>query len=102
MYNASSPSSNASRILAYGFRNPFRFTTRPGTNEIWVADVGWGIYEEINRVITPTPTVAPNYGWPCLEKQTRLSGYRDLDMCKALYSDIGERTARSVLHVRAR
>jgi glucose/arabinose dehydrogenase len=87
MYNASSPSSNASRILAYGFRNPFRFTTRPGTNEIWVADVGWGIYEEIDRVTTPTPTVAPNYGWPCLEWETHLSGYRDLDMCKALYAD---------------
>ncbi len=87
MYNAATPAANASRILAYGFRNPFRFTTRPGTNEIWVADVGWGIYEEIDRVTTPTPTVAPNYGWPCLEWETHLSGYRDLDMCKALYND---------------
>jgi glucose/arabinose dehydrogenase len=86
-YSAATPTSNASRILAYGFRNPFRFTARPNTNEIWVADVGWGIYEEINRILTPTPTKAPNFGWPCLEKQTRLSGYRDLDMCKALYND---------------
>jgi PKD repeat protein len=87
MYNAAAPSSNASRILAYGMRNPFRFTMRPNTNEIWVADVGWGIYEEINRITTPTPTKAQNFGWPCIEKQTRLSGYRDLDMCKALYND---------------
>jgi glucose/arabinose dehydrogenase len=87
MFNAASPSSNASRILAYGLRNPFRFTMRPNTNEIWVADVGWGIYEEINRITTTTPAKAPNFGWPCIEKQTRLSGYRDLDMCKALYND---------------
>ena len=30
-----------SRIIAYGLRNPFRFTFRPGTNELWVGDVGW-------------------------------------------------------------
>ncbi len=31
---------NTRRIIAYGLRNPFRFTIRPGTNEIWVGDVG--------------------------------------------------------------
>ncbi|HEY3723659.1 MAG TPA: PQQ-dependent sugar dehydrogenase [Acidimicrobiia bacterium] len=87
MFNASSPSANSSRILAYGMRNPFRFTVRPNTNELWVADVGWGIYEEINRIPTLTPAKAPNFGWPCVEDQTHLSGYRDLDMCKALYND---------------
>ena len=33
-----------------GSRNPFRFAFRPGTSEIWVGDVGWGTWEEINRV----------------------------------------------------
>ena len=37
---ASSTDPNARRIIAYGFRNPFRFTFRPGTNELWVGDVG--------------------------------------------------------------
>ena len=32
---------NRRRIVAYGFRNPFRFTFRPGTGEIWSGDVGW-------------------------------------------------------------
>jgi glucose/arabinose dehydrogenase len=32
---------NARRIIAYGLRNPFRFTIRPGTNELWIGDVGW-------------------------------------------------------------
>ena len=37
------------RIVAYGFRNPFRFAFRPGTGEIWSGDVGWNTHEEINR-----------------------------------------------------
>lgn len=90
LYNASAPSSNASRILAYGMRNPFRFTTRPGTSETWLGDVGLGDWEEINRVPTPTPTRAPNFGWPCLENQTHLAGFRDLDMCTALYNDTSD------------
>ena len=32
---------NARRIIAHGIRNPFRFTTRPGTDELWIGDVGW-------------------------------------------------------------
>ena len=43
---------NARRIIAYGLRNPFRITVRPGTNEVWVGDVGWNTWEEINRVRT--------------------------------------------------
>ena len=87
LYNAAAPSANASRILAYGIRNPFRFTMRPSTNEIWVADVGLGHLRGDQPDPTPTPAKAPNFGWPCIEKQTHLSGYRDLDMCKALYND---------------
>ena len=45
---------NARRIVAYGLRNPFRITIRPGTNEIWVGDVGWNDWEEINRIVNPT------------------------------------------------
>ena len=90
MYNASSPSANASRILAYGMRNPFRFTFRPNPSELWVADVGWGLFEEVNRITSLTPAKAPNFGWPCLEQDVHLSGYRDLDMCKALYNDTND------------
>src|SRR5262249_27238422 len=41
----SSADLRARRIIAYGVRNPFRFTFRPGTNEVWVGDVGWGSWE---------------------------------------------------------
>jgi glucose/arabinose dehydrogenase len=87
MYDASSPSSNASRIISFGMRNPYRYTFRPGTSEIWIGDVGAGSWEEIDRLIDPTPTNAVNFGWPCLENQTRNGGFRDLDMCTALYAD---------------
>jgi glucose/arabinose dehydrogenase len=55
LYNAQNPSSNASRIIGYGLRNPFRFTFRPGSSELWVGDVGWNTYEEVNRILSPTP-----------------------------------------------
>ncbi len=38
----------------------------PGTNEIWVGDVGWNAWEEINRIQNPTAGVL-NFGWPCYE-----------------------------------
>ena len=87
MFNAAAPSSNASRIVAHGFRNPFRFTVRPGTGEIWVADVGWGDVEEMDRLPSPTTTPVSNFGWPCWEGGIKTSNYRDLDLCTALYAD---------------
>ncbi len=56
---------NERRIISYGLRNPFRMIVKPGTNEVWIADVGWGSFEEINRI--PDPAVALNFGWPCFE-----------------------------------
>ena len=51
--NAGSSNADARRIVAYGLRNPFRFTIRPGTNELWITEVGWNDWEEINR--SPRP-----------------------------------------------
>ena len=90
MYDDSAPSANESRILAYGMRNPFRFTERPGTGEIWVGDVGQSTWEEINR-IPANPGKAPNFGWPCYEGPDQRGGYSDTDMCKALYADSSDR-----------
>jgi glucose/arabinose dehydrogenase len=54
---------NARRIVAEGLRNPFRFTMKPGTNEVWVGDVGWNTWEEINRIPDPKAGLT-NFGWP--------------------------------------
>jgi glucose/arabinose dehydrogenase len=88
MYNPQNPSSNASRIIGYGLRNPFRFTFRPGTPELWVGDVGWNTWEEVNRMTSPTPTSAVNFGWPCYEGAGRMSSYdsANLTICENLYA----------------
>ena len=35
------PGREHARIVGYGLRNPFRFATRPGTNDLWIGNVGW-------------------------------------------------------------
>jgi glucose/arabinose dehydrogenase len=79
---------NARRIVAYGLRNPFRIVNRPGTNEIWIGDVGWNIWEEINRIPNPTDGTVRNFGWPCYEGNVRQSGYdsANLTICEELYT----------------
>jgi glucose/arabinose dehydrogenase/PKD repeat protein len=86
--NASSPNANARRIVGYGLRNPFRITTRPGTNEVWIGDVGWSSWEEIDRLVSPTSAPADNFGWPCYEGDGRQGGYdaANLNMCENLYN----------------
>ncbi|WP_433165851.1 ricin-type beta-trefoil lectin domain protein [Kribbella sp. CA-247076] len=83
----SSPDLNARRIVAHGLRNPMRFDFRPGTNELWVGDVGWSAAEEINRIVSPTAGVT-NFGWPCYEGNAKQSGYdtNDLSICENLYA----------------
>ncbi len=85
---------NAQRIIAYGLRNPFRLTARPDTDEIWVADVGWGGWEEIN-VLSVGGAVPKNFGWPCYEGAGRQSGYEsaNLNICEDLYATPGAVTA---------
>ena len=49
-------------IWAYGVRNPWRFTFRPGTIELWVGDNGDETWEMIRRV-----TAGTNHGWSSFE-----------------------------------
>jgi len=65
------------RILAHGFRNPFRMMVKPGTNDVWVADVGWNDWEEIDRI--PDHAAQRNFGWPCWEGNA--SQYTGLTIC---------------------
>ena len=89
---ASSTSANARRIVAHGFRNPFRLTFRPGTSDLYVAHVGNTTWEAINRIAIPTtaktPTTLPNAGWPCYEGPAVATSFKNLgtDMCASLYA----------------
>jgi glucose/arabinose dehydrogenase len=89
----------ARRILAYGLRNPFRFTIRPGTDEVYLGDVGQSSWEELDRLTSPPASgqQALNFGWPCYEggngtnqvmptwKEFADEGHAPL--CQALYDD---------------
>ena len=77
---------NARRIIGYGMRNPFRATIRPGTNDMWIADVGWNDWEEIDRL--PDLTSARDYGWPCYEGTGHQPSYdaAALTICEDLYT----------------
>jgi PKD repeat protein len=84
----------AQRIVAEGLRNPFRFALRPGTDDLWVGDVGWNDWEEINRQPTPKASVA-NFGWPCYEGDGTQPTYESfgLTICSDLYDAAGSTTA---------
>lgn len=89
------PVADDDRIVAHGLRNPFRFNMRPNSTEIWIADVGWGDWEEINRIIDPTDATVENFGWPCYEGVGRQGGYDGLNVpiCETLYGQSGAVTA---------
>lgn len=56
----------APEIWNYGMRNPWRFSFDRITNDLWIADVGQNLYEEINK--EPFGTGGGfNYGWRCIE-----------------------------------
>ncbi len=88
--NAASADANARRIVAYGLRNPFRFAIRPGTSDIWLGDVGWSDWEEIDRIANPTVGIA-NFGWPCYEGNGIQTSYQaaNLPICAGLYAQPG-------------
>jgi len=61
-------------IWALGLRNPWRNGFDKLTGDLWIADVGQDVFEEINR--QPAGVGGRNYGWRCMEafSCTGLSG----------------------------
>lgn len=55
-----SGSEQKKRVWAYGLRNPFSFAIQPGTGRIFVNDVGFNAWEEINDATL----AGRNFGWP--------------------------------------
>ena len=79
------------QIVGYGLRNPYRIAFRPGTNNLWIADVGSGRWEELNQIPDVLAGSQPNFGWPCYEGFGREIGFDSLDvpLCEGLYSAPG-------------
>jgi glucose/arabinose dehydrogenase len=59
-------------IWALGLRNPFTFAFQPGTDRMFINDVGQSTWEEINDGIAGS-----NYGWPDTEGPTGDPDFRE-------------------------
>jgi glucose/arabinose dehydrogenase len=72
-YVPGQPRATKSRVYAFGMRNCFRITVRPGTGstdpsvgdigEVYMGDVGFASWEELSIVKAP----GMNFGWPIYE-----------------------------------
>jgi glucose/arabinose dehydrogenase len=77
---------NEGRLVAKGFRNPFRFAFDPVHGELYADNVGSSEIEELDR-FPASPTSLFNSGWPCYEGPERQFQFKDLglNVCDALY-----------------
>jgi glucose/arabinose dehydrogenase len=53
-------------IFSLGLRNPWRWSFDKITGNIWIADVGQNVKEEVNN-LTLAQASGANYGWRCYE-----------------------------------
>jgi glucose/arabinose dehydrogenase len=74
-------------MVAYGLRNPWRFSLDPATGALYLGDVGFHLWEEVNVVPDPT-TGLYNFGWSACEGA---APFIDLDAAR------GDRYVRSLL-----
>jgi len=56
------PNFNRSKVYQSGLRNPFRISADPLTGQLYVGDVGWGWWEEINAGPAGVIFVWPFFG----------------------------------------
>ncbi len=79
------PNANRSKVYQYGLRNPFRISVDQNTGAVYVGDVGWTRWEEVNSA-----GAGANFGWPYFEggsgTNIRTPGYQDLPEAQAFYS----------------
>lgn len=83
-YNGN-PQSNRSKVFQYGLRNPFRIAVNPNNGQLFVGDVGWTNWEEINSAAK-----GANFGWPYYEggngTNLRTNSYKDLQKAIDFYA----------------
>jgi len=58
-------------VVAYGLRNPWRFSFDRGTGDLYIADVGQNAVEEVN--LLPAGSGPLNFGWNAWEGSRRFS-----------------------------
>ena len=58
---------NVRRIVATACATRSASPSGPGTDEVWVGDVGWNTWRRSTGSPTPTDATVDNFGWPCYE-----------------------------------
>jgi glucose/arabinose dehydrogenase len=88
------PNANRSKVYQYGIRNSFRMTVHPETEQVYLGEVGWTEWEEIN-----TGGPGANFGWPYFEGASGISfrqnSYQGLPEAQAFY-DSGQPVVPSI------
>lgn len=60
-------------IYSYGLRNPWRWSFDRTTGDMWIGDVGQGLWEEVDWTV-PGEASGANFGWRCYEGAHIYSG----------------------------
>ena len=60
------------QVVAYGLRNPWRFSFDRATGDLFVADVGAGQWEEVDYLARAEVGPLVNFGWDVYEGTTRI------------------------------
>ena len=66
-------------IWANGLRNPWRWSFDRLTGDLWIADTGHAMWEEVNRARWPDLGKGRNYGWKLMEGPACYSPASDCD-----------------------
>jgi glucose/arabinose dehydrogenase len=80
-YLAGQPDSWQSKVFVLGVRNPFRFGFDARTGRLYLGEVGWSTWEELD-----VARGKENFGWPCYEGAGKTAGYQNLAGCQQLYA----------------
>jgi glucose/arabinose dehydrogenase len=83
------PNANRSKVYQLGLRNPFRITVNPNDGQLFIGDVGWTQWEEVNA-----GGPGDNFGWPYYEGGSdvslRTNRYQDLPEAQTFYAANGD------------
>ena len=61
-------------ILVSGLRNPWRFDLDPVTGDLWIADVGYQLIEEIDWLPAEDVESGADFGWAAMEGSVEYPG----------------------------
>lgn len=73
MDNPFADGGGAPEVYVLGLRNPWRFSFDPATDALWIAEVGEGAFDEVDR-LNPGAAAGANLGWSVMEGNQCFNG----------------------------